>query len=271
MKKHTTMNIKKLTIFLIFALVGHFQVNAQLSKRVNDTSTFHIGTRPQSGNFAFFLSTSYQEIEDMADRNIEVTGIPVINLKYYFTDEIVFGLGIQSYSSKEFLSGKLAEDQVGTTNDISSESRYLFSPRAEYHFAESNILDAYGGVAVPIGWEKDRVEIGQKYNIAGDYTSEVIEKSSMLYGFNLFVGVQAFIADLPMAIGLEAGIRGFRYADLTYKHDENYSINGEEFSQTYYTSGNERGVTYTEYEELEYNEFEMGSDLRITFNYFFSR
>jgi hypothetical protein len=263
-------SIKPITI-LVIILISHFKVAAQLSERANDSSLIRIGTRPQSGNFAFYIGTSYQEITDWVDSKIEVTGIPLLNFKYYFTDEVVFGLGLQTYKSTRFLSGSLTEDQTGIINDIRKESRFVFSPRAEYHFSESNILDVYVGGTVPIGWEKDVVDYSEQYNISGDYSSEIIEKSTTIYGFGVFAGLQAFIADLPMAIGFEAGIRGFGYGDLTYKHQEDYSINGVESSQTFYTSGNQSNVDYTEYKELNYSKFDLGSDLRITFNYFFSR
>jgi len=263
------MKFKHFIILAIISLLGTTKAFSQLSQRENDSSLIKIGTRPQEGNFGLFLSTSYQEIEEMADNNVHITGIPLINFKYYYTDNIVFGLGIRSYKSKEFLSGKLPEDEIGTTNDISIENKHVFSPRAEYHFSESNIFDVYVGLAIPLGWEKNVYEYGEKYNLSGDYRNEKTTNSYFSYGYNVFSGVQIFIADLPMALGFELGIRGSGYGDMAYKHEENYSINGEEFSQTYYTKGNEDYKTYTEYKELKYKEFELGSDFRITFNYFF--
>lgn len=265
------MKFKHIIILALITLMGSTETFSQLSERVNDSSVIRIGTRPQEGDFGFYVSTSYQEIEEMTDRDIEITGIPLVNLKYYYSDNIVFGLGIKSYKSKKYLSGKLPSDETGPINDINIESRNIFSPRAEYHFAESNIFDVYVGVQFPLGWEKEIVETGEKYNIAGDYQNDRVTKSCFIYGYSFFTGIQTFIADLPMAIGFEVGIRGFGYGDLTFKHEESYSINGEEYSQTYYTSGNDNNITYTEYKELEYKEFDLGSDFRITFNYFFSR
>ena len=265
------MKFKYFLIIALVALLGSTKAFSQLSKRVNDSSVIRIGTRPQEGNFGFYLSTSYQEIEEMLDKDIDVTGIPAINIKYYFSDHIVFGLGMQAYKTKEYLSGELSSDETGVFNDISIESRNIFSPRAEYHFAENNIFDVYVGAQFPIGWEKEIVEIGEKYNEAGDYNNDRITKSSLIYGYNFFTGIQTFIADLPMALGFEMGIRGFGYGDLTFKHEEEYSIGGEEFSQTYYTKGNDQNTNYTEYKELDYKEFDLGGDFRITFNYFFNR
>jgi hypothetical protein len=243
--------------------------SAQLSTRVNDSSVIKVGTRPEQGDFAFYLSSSFQEIDQMVDDDIEVTGIPLIHLRYYLSDDVALGLGIQTYKSKKFLSGRLPQDETGTINDISIESRYLVSPRIEYHFSDHNILDTYVGLEIPVGYEKDIVEFGEKYNLSGDYTNERSERTSFVYGYSIFAGFQAFIADLPMAIGLELGVRGFNHGDMTYKNTKEYSINGVEHSQTYYTTDN-NGYS-AEYDELNYSKFELGSDLRITLNYFFSR
>lgn len=266
------MKFKYFLVIALVALLGTTEAYSQLTKRVNDSSVVRMGTRPQEGNFGFYLSTSYQELEEITDKDIEVNGIPLVNLKYYFSDEIVFGLGMQMYKSKKYLTGELSSDEeTGQIRDINIESRNIFSPRAEYHFAESNIFDVYVGLEIPLGWEKEIIETGEQYNEAGDYQKDRATKSSFIYGYNIFTGIQTFIADLPLAVGFEIGVRGLGYGNLTYKHEESYSVNGEEYAQTYYTEGADNNVNYTEYKELEYKKFDLDSDFRITFNYFFSR
>ncbi len=265
------MKFKSILLALSTLLLVSQASYAQLSTRQNDTSVFKVGSRPVKGNLGFFIAPSFQEINEISDNDISISGIPLINVKYYANANLVFALGVQAYQSNKIQSGELQSGQVGQFENTIVEGHYEFLPRVEYHFSSNNILDPYLGMSLILGSETNKVEESEQYNLLGDYNIHSIEKSSFVYGFSLFLGTQAFIADLPLALGFEAGIRAKGFANQAFKHVEETSVSGVSSSQTYYTTGNEEGTDYLKYKALNARTFEMGSDVRVTLSYFFNK
>ncbi|MCB0804945.1 MAG: hypothetical protein KDC05_04050 [Bacteroidales bacterium] len=264
---------------IIFALffLGLFgfslTANAQLSEREDNPSVLKTGTRPVEGNFGLFVGPTFTEISEMIDKDINVRGLPLVNLKYYFTDNVEGRVGIQYYKTKTKIEGDLAEDQVGYVIDNMSRSFFRLHPGFAYHYSPRNILDVYMGAEIPVGTESHKVSQRTESTMEGftaDYMEQNVTKSTFVYGYNLFIGLQAFVADLPFAIGLEYGISGLFHSGLQYEveYSERNGDNSE--SMTYYTTENPfEYFNVTRYSDLKYNKFEGGADLRITLSYFF--
>ena len=84
---------KQLLLFVVLCLA--YTTKAQISDRVNDESTYLLGARPQAGNFGFYLGLSTAEIADLTEDNWQESGIPLINLKYYYTNKLVWRAGVK--------------------------------------------------------------------------------------------------------------------------------------------------------------------------------
>ena len=89
-----------------------------------------------------------------------------------------------------------------------------------------------------------------------------------MIGLGAFVGIQAFIADLPLAIGAEFGISSKFDTGVKYKHVEEVTGND---TQTYYSSAIEDlpGYTNTQYDSLKARTGEIGGQFRFTLTYYF--
>ncbi len=240
----------------------------QLSDRVNSPSTFKVGTRPISGNLGLYFGISYLDIESLFDD--DYSGIPLVNLKYYVTDDIVARMGFQ-ISKKNvvekgtidpFVDGSLLTEK----NFVDFTSEFTLTPGFEYHFTNSNLLDVYIGAIFPVGRVKGEFRNDSKYS-TGEYSIYKRTKKSLAYGYEGFIGLQAFVADLPVAIGFDVGFAGFGHKKDKFKHEMNTLISGITFDQLYYSV--ETIDPYTKYMDLESSNFELEGNARITISYFF--
>lgn len=243
-------------------------VFGQLIDRESVSSKIKTGTRPDTGNFGFYLGASFTEIEEMLDENIDLRGLPLMNFKYYYTDKIEIRLGTQIYSVSEKFEGTLLNTEIGIEDNIDKESYLRFIPGVNYHFASLNFMDTYGGLGIILGSEKNEIITNEKYNITGDFFSDHYTKKTFVWGFNVNFGMQAFIADLPFSIGVEFGITGLKHSNLQYEHKTKSSVGGVVTNQTYYTIDKN---SLLQYKSLEYEKFEIGGDLKFTISYYFRK
>ncbi|MFN7847941.1 MAG: hypothetical protein ACK5P4_12075 [Bacteroidota bacterium] len=268
-------NLSKLTICL---LLGYSQISkAQLSTRENNPSVLKVGTRPAEGNFGFSLIGSSKDLEQFVNNNDSITSeekkmMPLFVFRYYLSDQLVLRAGIKYERSKEKKSGDIDPNVNGpgfqSRSNINSSTSLLITPGAEYHFIQSNILDPYMTVSLPIGLMQENVVKNDTYEY-GDFMNHSMRKSSLVYGWQVHFGLQAFVADLPLAIGLEFGAIGLGYLGDKYKHNLDYSLGGSETSQTYYTFKDD--PSNIKYSNLKSNSFDLSSEIRLSINYFFSK
>lgn len=254
---HKTMKMKlKLLLAAFFVSSVCF---AQLSTRENTTSVFKTGSRPQAGSYGLFIGPSYSEIKDMSDNDqFNVRGIPLINLKYYATEKLEYRLGLQ-FSGKSWTKSGQSDDK--TPVDVyyhESNSFNRITVGGAYHFSPKNLLDVYTGAYIPLGWDSYGSE-----NTVGK-SGLKISKFSPVIGMGAYIGLQAFIADLPVSVGLEYGLSGLARGGKQYKNV--LTSNGKE--ETYYT---EDKNSNTGYSKLRFGESSFGTDLRITLSYYFNK
>lgn len=257
-----------LWIFLCVILIAFATpLSAQLSERENNPSVMKTGTRPKAGNFGIYFGPSLAEYNEIIDENVDFRGLPFMNLKYFYSDRIEMRVGVMYYKTKSKLEGKLATGEIGYELATDVESFFRLSPGIAYHFSPKNILDVYAGGSIPLGREYVLVETNWKNRFTDDYINQSSKKATYVFGYNLFIGIQAFIADLPMAVGVEYGMLGLFHRGLQYKHEYSENIGGVTSSQTYYTS-DDTGFGPL-YDELKYRSYEGGGDIRLTISYYF--
>lgn len=261
------MRSYRIVLLVAAALSISAGANAQLIERNNVTSRIAVGTRPQQGDFGFTFGASLAEVSEILDDDLDVRGFPLMSFKYYLTDNLELRLNTQSYAKSKSIQGSLL-NQVGKENDVEKESFVRFMPGVQYHFASSNLFDTYGGLGIIIGSEKNEVVTSERTSITGDYTLNRMAKKTFVTGFNINFGLQAFIADLPLALGVEASVRGLKHSNLQYENTFESSVGGVETDQTYYSVDKTSALKY---ESLEYKSFDMGADVRIMLSYYFRK
>ncbi|MFC2115357.1 hypothetical protein ACFLTU_02715 [Bacteroidota bacterium] len=264
---------KNLFIIGFLLLLGNFSAFSQLSDRVNNASTMTVGTRPIDGNLGIYFGISAREISDLInDAGYVYTGIPLISLKYYTSDKRVLRMGIQVKKKSLIESGTVdpAVDPSNLTERVSKEitSDFLLTPGFEHHFTNSNLIDVYAGGLLPVGWARDVYKFESTYNNR-DFSYYTRTKTGIVFGWELFVGLQAFIADLPLAIGFDLGISGLGEARDKYKHELSTKVGAATTDQVYYTvDAAALGILY---EDLSSRNFEVEGNIRVTLSYFFSK
>ncbi len=253
--------ILALATVMLFAM----SLSAQLTTREDIPSVLRYGTRPLAGNFGLYVGPSIFSILDLtrADNIKQSTfllGLPLVNIKYYKSDILEYRLGIQVANDKTKLVGEPDTSTVGLLyKNRLSESVFRLTPAVVKHFGKQNLLDVYMGAGIVLGrnyWLEDK-----EYDPKNSMT---VSQNVIVSGFSYIIGLQTFIADLPVAIGLEYGISALHNFGLQYKVTE--VIN--EVKQVYYLETN--GTT-DKYTSLKHKKFLLGNDLRITLSYYFFR
>ena len=294
--------MKKLSIYLglaIAALTYSSNVEAQLSDRINNPSTFRTGTRPVTGNFAFYLGLEFDQFGDLLDDTTDVTAAtPLINIKYYHSDDLVFRAGLVMWKKKRVVEGEIDTASVSLANlggtgaqgygafyehkDVSAYT--LINIGVEKHFKASNMIDGYVGASLPLGYSR-----ASSYTTAGvdgslDWQRNTASRFSLVYGVELFVGMQLFIADLPLSIGTELGIKGIGLTGNKFKHTTEGSAAGVNYTGEYFTNNiddldattqaqvNGAGTptgSDTQFSSLKARSFDTQSMIRFTISYYF--
>ena len=179
--------------------------------------------------------------------------LPAINLKYYFTDNWEGRIGFQ-------FACKGTTQKVTDTNDdwmkATSDVNYTrFLPGCAYHFNTKNIVDVYLGAQMPIGFNL----IQNKSSREG--YSETNKNNQFVIGAGIFFGLQFFVADLPLAIGIETGYSGtasFSGGDRTIINND-----GDKTTTLHY-----KGADIPVKKSL-FMEGRWGADAALTITYYF--
>ncbi|MBI3502653.1 MAG: hypothetical protein HY063_12755 [Bacteroidetes bacterium] len=267
------MKLTKITLIALF-MASAVVSFAQLSDRQNNPGKFKIGTRPVAGNLGFMVGGSMGDLKAIFKGDSTKNTLPLLALKYYASDSKVWRIGVKINKKSTTRAGEtdtsLTPLGISRRDSSSMSSEFLLYPGMEKHFLNSNILDAYVAVSLPIGFLRETESYNVDYvNATNDHYHHQMNKMSLAYGIEGFVGVQAFIADLPLALGLEMGVSGIGYRGEKYKNKDDITAAGVNTSQTYYTYKNDPLSVH--YSKLKSNSYEMKSVIRLTISYYFAK
>lgn len=264
---------------LLVAIASVSSTMAQLTTREAAPNSYRLGAYPQAGDlslmFNLFNITNYASDSTSDVGNIaNVNGLgrgDLITAKYYWTDNVAFRAGIKLQRE---VSGKSSFD-TDTSSELFSNDPDNISPFAgtvtteetstkrvvrdwaiklgiEKHFSNSNFFDVYAGADLYLGLGKEKFELN---TTTADGTPETgfstVENltSSRSYtklGVLPFIGVQMFVLDLPVSVGIEYGWDALWKFGGMYKNDIEITQEGvsgagnpieESISGTYYSTG----------------------------------
>lgn len=254
--------MKKLLLLAAVAMLVGFESNAQISVAEPTSNTIRVGNRPGKGSFGIYVGFTADMFNDMFSKDTEFKSLPLVNIKYLWTDNWEARLGLQFYKK-----GETVAHEYDNEDDVTKyKSEYLFTqnriyPGVAYHFAKNNILDVYGGAELLVGWEKKKDQVLSDDN----YVNGAGSMTSFQFGGGLFIGLQAFVADLPLAIGLEYGFHGYGNYGCKYKQA---TEDGDWFSsdpETFKKLGNISG------KDMSARTTQFGQQVRLTISYYFNR
>lgn len=237
-------------IVALAALVVALPSFAQISEGEPSARTIRTGNRLEKGTWGVYMGLT----SDIVDGWTSVAGfhaLPIIDVKYMVTDKWEVRAGIETMGTFSNAKGKTtATDVVNNEHD----GMFRLSPGCAYHFSKKNILDVYAGAELPFG-----------YNAYSYVTSTTkLTGSQFSIGLGAFIGLQCFIANLPVALGLEYGLSGNAYLGGKYKYVSDDGAGNK--STKYYT---DKDMTGTAYDKLGLNSGILGSQVRFTLSYFF--
>lgn len=261
MKK--TSLFSKSFILMILLFVGLAPVMAQISEGEPYSRTIRTGNRPGSGDWGIFVGPSISDIESIIGNDVTWRGLPLVNIKHYLNDNLEVRLGVQMSRTARKQSGTMTldineEKKTIEASEKISEQYYRLTPGVAYHFSSKNLLDVYVGANLPLGLSGDK-----HVNLIDGDNYETQKRTSFEVGLGAYIGLQCFVADLPVAIGLEYGLTAYKYLGQKYK---NITVDEDGVEQIYYTNGK---YSVEQYSELKNSRGYIGSDVRFTISYFF--
>ena len=202
--------MKKLLLLFVVLCLAH-TIKAQISDRQNDESTYFLGARPVEGNFGFYIGVSTVDLMSWYYDSVEVVGIPLVNVKYYYTDKLVLKAGFDVMKKRRSIDGEI--DPLNTNNNgtvaaangiigykhVETDARWKFQVGAEQHFDLSNIIDGYVGANLNFGYGRSvRTNNISKEN--GDYDDNEGSSVVVTYVGDLIIGIYNFTVDLPISV-----------------------------------------------------------------------
>lgn len=232
--------------------------DAQISTGETSSKVIRTGNRAQAGNFGLYLGATSEIFKNIGASGTKFSAIPLINLKYMKTDQLEYRLGFEwydKYTSENSFSGE--DDEIKTSN-TTSESKFMFYPGVAFHFSPKNLLDVYVGAELPIGFGT----VGSHRYVTGNEEDELNSTDGhtakvFRIGAGAFIGLQAYIANLPLALGVEYGVSTLynHYNQSTFEKDGYY------LSEIVGTTGDpQKSAT----------KWKLGNQVRLTLSYYFS-
>lgn len=247
------MKKKLLSIIVLIGAVS-FAANAQLTTGNPTAKEIRTGNRPQAGDFGLYTGLSSEGLIQLISGY--ATPLPIVNIKYYATDKLEARIGIDVAAGRNWEKGLFTGETAKSASTYGESWGYI-EPGIAYHFSKHNIIDVYAGAEIPLGYH---TEVNRTISGSAD-TKTIAAETQFNIGLRPFIGLQAFIGDLPLAIGLEYGWRG--YATL-----------GEKIKTTTVTGGSKQ-VSYealgsgTTYDKLSAGSTLLGNEIRLTLSYYF--
>ena len=260
------MKTKLLLVTLAFLVGGSFAANAQLTTGATSSKVIRTGNRAKAGDYGIYFGATSTMFQNAFNDDISLTPLPLINFKYMSSDNLELRVGLETYKTKTKVKGDVLEDEKSSysLSNKSNQNSLTVYPGFAYHFSKQNLLDVYVGAELPLGWESytETSETGGKSNAV--YTAT---KKSYVLGLGGFIGLQAFVADLPLAIGFEYGLSSRLDTGLKYKSETTV----DNRTTTVYTVDATKisGYETFNFSQLAARKGELGSQFRFTLSYYF--
>lgn len=204
--------MKKLVISALALCMGLVTANAQITTGESSAQVIRTGNRAEAGNFGLYLGATASMFKNLMDfEGTEVKALPLMNFKYMVSDKVEARLGLEWWttSTKDNVNGEYDGGDFETMNKIKETNKYLY-PGIAYHFSNNNILDVYFGAELPFGWGSNTTTDYRDYDGKDFDVDEQEKTSSFQIGLGAFVGLQGYVANLPLAIGVEYGISSLK-------------------------------------------------------------
>ena len=272
--KKKVMKTKSLIIlFLIISATSFAQITERA--KLKTANLMLQGNLPKAGNYGFFIQAG----DLSAFLNPDLGANSLLNVKYYKTDNVVYRIGLTASKQSEFVSGTgdvALQSQYSDFKIKYSDRTYIINPGIEYHFSERNLFDIYAGSTAKLGFSRIK-NVSELNNSSTNYTHETSSTGSVVYGLDAFVGTQIFIADLPIAIGLEYGLQAIGNGLNRTRVENETAINGKIYNQEYFTADpfafpNLQNVLPTDkYQDLSARTFDLSNFFRFNLAYYFTR
>lgn len=250
--------MKKLCILVAAVLFAAPSLSAQITDGQPSAKTIRTGNRPQAGTFGLYVGATsdivYNAAIALQNPSAHFVPMPLINFKYMVTDKFEVRAGLECLSegeSKNWINADKKYASKGNTTD------FMIYPGIAYHFNTKNILDVYVGAELPLGgWSETSKSVS-------DNTWEKQSQGAFNVGLGAFVGLQAFVANLPFAIGLEYGLSASGSFGGQIK---NVAFDGTDKQVKYSApaSGTPQNV-----DKLRMSKGIFGQQVRLTFAYYF--
>lgn len=246
----------------MYLLIAGTLAMAQISTGEPSAVKVKTGNRPDKGTFGVYFGGglemgSFLNPAGAPDRYM----LPLVNVKYFFTDRFEGRLGLDVYRYHLGIKGDKLDDGGNThpnKNKGSAGNIWLW-PGIAYHFTNKNIFDVYCGAELPFG-----LSTGSEYASGEGKAYTKSSTSTFNVGLGAFLGIQAFIGNLPLSIGLEYGLYGaYGFGNKT----KNISVNDAGEKTVYYTS--DYADAAGKWDKLHINEGYMGNQIRLTLSYYF--
>ena len=269
---------------LFSALMACFALtaSAQISEGAPSAKKYTTGNRPTKGTFGLYVGAETDLFQDKLGTvdgpNIQI--LPIVNLKYMATDNFELRVGMRFWKQRESLSGTIeADEDAGLVKETVSNkwvtSDNQIRPGFAYHFTKSNLLDVYAGLEGMIGWRRNNIDL-QSAEVDGVKGYANARSRNIQFGANAFIGLQAFIARLPLALGLEYGVGttwdGALKTRTSTKVGDNDAVVKYTVDPTQFTNANivsSQGVAA--WDGLKARKGQWGSQIRVTLSYYFNR
>lgn len=236
--------MKKFLLFIV-GLACMLPAQAQITTGESTAQKIRTGNRAEQGDFGLYLGMTTTMFKNMTDNNIDFSALPLLNFKYMTSDNVEARIGFEWWSKN---NSDTQEENKKDATSATRETNIMFYPGIAYHFNRSNILDVYVGGELPIGGGANASSA--KYD-GKDLDDASITSTRFEIGVGAFIGLQAYICNLPLAVGVEYGFN-FRNCHLS-----NGILSQDGFK------------IETSQKHLSSNRFVLGNQARLTVTYFF--
>ena len=274
----------KKTILSVVLLGACSVASAQLSTRENQDTRYKFGGRPVAGDMALTFGLTVnnasfgEDIDETRDISVwnRLSRGNLIIAKKFIADDLAIRAGIRLYRDSRSLKGEV--DSIPTTGagqwtlsevEFKESSReYMLVPGIEKHFSSSNIFDVYAAGDLYLGFGRDK-SVNSQTNMDGDVTSTTQTTPYTIVGLGGVIGVNVFVLDLPVSVGVEYGLSAFWQLGNRTKVE----VETPDESYEYFTVANDpfslQGQAYTSLKQ-KYMTMNTNDQVRIVANIYFN-